>query len=89
MADGFARLEAKFDRLDARFDGLDAKVDALDARVNSLDAKVDVLDAKVDHGFAIQHADILALENRQNVHEAISERNVENLLGLLKHPNDE
>lgn len=37
MAEGFGRVDARFDGVDARFDGVDARLDGIDARLDRVD----------------------------------------------------
>lgn len=40
MAEGFGRVDARFDAVDARFDGIDARLDGIDARLDGIDLEI-------------------------------------------------
>lgn len=44
MAEGFGRVDARFDAVDARLDGVDARLDGVDARLEGIDARLDKVD---------------------------------------------
>lgn len=44
MAEGFGRIDARFDAVDARFDGVDSRLDGVDVRLDGIDARFDRID---------------------------------------------
>ena len=85
MANGLTRLEFK---MDSGFANASVRADELEIKIDSGFANASVLLRKLEttmnQNFALQHSDMLALTNRQNVHESLTEMNFERLFGLFE-----
>jgi archaellum component FlaC len=48
IAEGFGKVESRFDGVDARFDGVDARFDGIDNRLDRMDSRFEGIDHRLD-----------------------------------------